>query len=72
MQAATRDYIFFSRTPLHFASVRGKFAQINRANAQRKQQMTQICRAAEYRYFSFTNYYFGKALSGLAENKGTR
>lgn len=34
--------------------------------------MTQICRAAEYRYFYFTNYYFGKVLSGLAENKGTR
>ncbi len=34
--------------------------------------MTQICRAAEYRYFYFTNFYFGKVLSGLAEHKGTR
>jgi hypothetical protein len=57
---------------LQFILVRGKFAQINRANAQRKQQMTQICRAAEYRYFTFTNYYFGKVLSGLAEIKGKR
>ncbi len=24
---------------------------------------------AEYRYFSFTNYYFGKANWGLAENR---
>ena len=31
--------------------------------------MTQINRAAEYRYFSFTNYYFGKATLGLAENR---
>jgi len=30
--------------------------------------MTQINHAAEYRYFSFTNYYFGKADLGLAEN----
>ena len=34
--------------------------------------MTKTCRAAEYRYFTFTNYYFGKGLSGLAEIKGTR
>jgi len=67
-----QDYIFFSPNPLQFASVRDKFAQINRAYAQRKHQMTQICRAAEYRYFYFTNYYFGKVLSGLAEQKGTR
>lgn len=30
--------------------------------------MIQTSRAAEYRYFSFTNYYFGKANLGLAEN----
>jgi len=30
--------------------------------------MNQISRAAEYRYFIFTSYYFGKGLSGLAEN----
>lgn len=29
--------------------------------------MTQISHTAGYRYFSFTNYYFGKVLSGLAE-----
>jgi len=57
---------------LQFILVRGKFAQINRTNAQRKHKMTQICRAAEYRYFIFTNYYFGKGFSGLAEVEGTR
>ena len=34
--------------------------------------MTQTCRAAEYRYFYFTNYYFGKGSFGLAENGGSR
>jgi hypothetical protein len=34
----------------------------------RKKRMIQENRAAEYRYFSFTNYYFGKADLGLAEN----
>ena len=30
--------------------------------------MTNLTRAAEYRYFSFT-YFMGKAYSGLAESK---
>ena len=29
--------------------------------------MTRITNAAEYRYFSFTGYYFGKASFGLAQ-----
>jgi len=29
--------------------------------------MTRINPAAEYRYFSFTGYYFGKASFGLAQ-----
>jgi len=33
--------------------------------------MTNITRAAEYRYFSFT-YFYGKAYFGLAENGSVR
>ena len=34
--------------------------------------MNRITRAAEYRYFYFTNYYFGKVSFGMAENGGSR
>ncbi len=34
--------------------------------------MTRINCAAEYRYFSFTGYYFGKVVFGLAENGRSR
>jgi len=34
---------------------------------ERDATMTNIVRAAEYRYFSFT-YFFGKAYFGLAES----
>ncbi len=31
--------------------------------------MTSIARAAEYRYFIFTGFYFGKDSFGLAEKR---
>ena len=31
--------------------------------------MTVMNRSAEYRYFSFTYFFMGKAYSGLAESK---
>ncbi len=31
--------------------------------------MTRIECTAEYRYFSFTGFYFGKALFGLAQRR---
>jgi hypothetical protein len=34
--------------------------------------MTQTSRAAEYRYFYFTGFYFGKVSFGLAESTGSR
>ena len=34
---------------------------------RKKRFMTRITNAAEYRYFSFTGYYFGKASFGLAQ-----
>jgi len=34
---------------------------------RKKRFMTRIANAAEYRYFSFTGYYFGKASFGLAQ-----
>ena len=34
---------------------------------RKKRCMTRIDCAAEYRYFSFTGYYFGKASFGLAQ-----
>lgn len=30
--------------------------------------MAHLLHTAEYRYFSFTYYFFGKAFSGLAKN----
>ena len=42
--------------------------QQSRQEPQRKKRfMTRIANAAEYRYFSFTGYYFGKASFGLAQ-----
>jgi hypothetical protein len=34
--------------------------------------MTNSARAAEYRYFYFAGFYFGKVSFGLAESKGSR
>jgi len=34
--------------------------------------MTRISFAAEYRYFIFAGFYFGKVSFGLAEDKGSR
>ncbi len=34
--------------------------------------MSKITSAAEYRYFYFTSYYFGKVSFGLAEIAGSR
>lgn len=34
--------------------------------------MIRTARTAEYRYFYFTGFYFGKVSFGLAENEGSR
>ena len=39
---------------------------------RKKRFMTRITNAAEYRYFSFTGYYFGKVVFGLAGSRRSR
>ena len=45
----------------------GKTTAIPAQAEQKERYMTRIDCAAEYRYFSFTGYYFGKASFGLAQ-----
>lgn len=61
-------YIFFTQMLLLFARWRVKLTTIS-ATAEQKEAffMTRIANAAEYRYFSFTGYFYGKASFGLAQ-----
>ena len=57
---------------LLFSCKRDKLSTIVKRNRKGSATMTQISRAAEYRYFYFTGFYFGKVSFGLAENAGSR
>jgi hypothetical protein len=43
------------------------YQQSRRWPDRKKRFMTRIANAAEYRYFSFTGYFYGKAGFGLAQ-----
>jgi len=43
------------------------YQQSRREPDRKKRFMTHIANAAEYRYFSFTGYFYGKASFGLAQ-----
>jgi hypothetical protein len=43
------------------------YQQSRRKPNGKKRFMTRIASAAEYRYFSFTGYFYGKASFGLAQ-----
>jgi hypothetical protein len=68
--AATRlSYILYDFYAKALATEPDVWYRSENTENQRNLPMQRITAAAEYRYFSFTNYYFGKANLGLAENR---